>query len=894
MHGNILNKNKVKLFNTANSDLAGRISILENNVYKITYYEIISGASGTLTVPTAATINSNEFSGANCVLSEIDVNNKPTWVSPKDAGGTVVTATLNTGTGAWVKSGVTVSANVALIYSLNIRAADYFNLTNFYIIDEVVIGDFSYVLNNTTNNSVLSSLLASAMSDETGSGALVFGTQPTFTQWITVPRIYGGTGVTDGIDFYSTSGNGTAGSVAHRFRGGNNGAVTILEMFNNGNFRIPNNRTILATDSGGTDRSLLVWSSGDNITINGRPGTTDIVLNPTSGGIGLYVKSGGDGGIGVASPVARWHIIKTSEQLRVGYDTSNYFSTTVGSTGNTIFSLNAATSGASVSFSFNIPTNTGQNASTEIPNFKVNGASKTWLAGAITTQRWNYFTANTAAFASASTIAESFGMYVEAATAGANATITNNFALGLTAGTATLKFGHVTGDTTTAAIYLNQSTPSNTNYSIYATSSTTVLNGASTGVALWVGGSERILAYGLRTSGSASNFNFTTSNNTGMTASTEIPGYLYNSYSRQWATGAITTQRERYYKTVTYTAVGASVITTAYGAYFEAPTASTNITITNNYGLGVSGNAYFSSSVGIGTNASASYGLSVLNSVNISSGTLTFAGGDSRILGVRTSSIYGLQFLGYNGTSLYTSVKIQTTNTSGTLSGGTTSDYLFLPQAWTNQTASTERNSLKYTSASTQWATGGITTQREVYITSPTYSFVGASTITNSYGLYVEAATAGTNATITNNYAAGFNARILSESTTVNVGLVLSRSTVSGFFQADSGAVLMGTGSAHNTEIYYNGTKNFTIGAAFTFTDAINMAVGTTTGTKIGTATSQKLSFWNATPIVQPTTAVAAATFVANTSGIANDTATFDGYTIGQVVKALRNTGLLA
>lgn len=81
---------------------------------------------------------------------------------------------------------------------------------------------------------------------------------------------------------------------------------------------------------------------------------------------------------------------------------------------------------------------------------------------------------------------------------------------------------------------------------------------------------------------------------------------------------------------------------------------------------------------------------------------------------------------------------------------------------------------------------------------------------------------------------------------------------------------------------------------SLTLKDAINFAVGTTTGTKIGTATSQKLGFWNATPIVQPTTAIAAATFVANTSAIVDDTATFDGYTIGQVVKALRNMGKLA
>jgi hypothetical protein len=86
-----------------------------------------------------------------------------------------------------------------------------------------------------------------------------------------------------------------------------------------------------------------------------------------------------------------------------------------------------------------------------------------------------------------------------------------------------------------------------------------------------------------------------------------------------------------------------------------------------------------------------------------------------------------------------------------------------------------------------------------------------------------------------------------------------------------------------------------TIGAtALTLSDAVNLAFNTTTGTKIGTATTQKLSFWNATPVVQPTTAIAASTFVANTSAIANDTATFDGYTIGQIVKALRTLGILA
>lgn len=38
-----------------------------------------------------------------------------------------------------------------------------------------------------------------------------------------------------------------------------------------------------------------------------------------------------------------------------------------------------------------------------------------------------------------------------------------------------------------------------------------------------------------------------------------------------------------------------------------------------------------------------------------------------------------------------------------------------------------------------------------------------------------------------------------------------------------------------------------------TLADALNLITGTTTGMKIGTATTQKLGFYNATPIVQPT-----------------------------------------
>lgn len=44
-----------------------------------------------------------------------------------------------------------------------------------------------------------------------------------------------------------------------------------------------------------------------------------------------------------------------------------------------------------------------------------------------------------------------------------------------------------------------------------------------------------------------------------------------------------------------------------------------------------------------------------------------------------------------------------------------------------------------------------------------------------------------------------------------------------------------------------------TISTSVTFAEAANIATGATTGTKIGTAATQKLGFWNATPVVQNT-----------------------------------------
>jgi hypothetical protein len=73
-----------------------------------------------------------------------------------------------------------------------------------------------------------------------------------------------------------------------------------------------------------------------------------------------------------------------------------------------------------------------------------------------------------------------------------------------------------------------------------------------------------------------------------------------------------------------------------------------------------------------------------------------------------------------------------------------------------------------------------------------------------------------------------------------------------------------GRGNGSNTTTIGNtSTTNNYIFGNFNVTDANNFVLGTTTGTKIGTATTQKLAFFNATPIVQPSA-------VTTTQGIAD------------------------
>lgn len=82
--------------------------------------------------------------------------------------------------------------------------------------------------------------------------------------------------------------------------------------------------------------------------------------------------------------------------------------------------------------------------------------------------------------------------------------------------------------------------------------------------------------------------------------------------------------------------------------------------------------------------------------------------------------------------------------------------------------------------------------------------------------------------------------------------------THNGTFSSQSIDFLTAEGGVSNTTVRMSITSAGTV----VFPDAGNIAAGTTTGTKIGTATSQKLGFFNQTPVVQPTAVADATTAV--------------------------------
>jgi len=105
-----------------------RLTVLEDNEYKVTYWEAISSDSGTITKPTNSTILLDQFQeGADAFITTI-VNGKPSGEAVMDSGGNELDVTSFDALGNYTLSGVPSGYPVALIYVISIKAVDYQNI----------------------------------------------------------------------------------------------------------------------------------------------------------------------------------------------------------------------------------------------------------------------------------------------------------------------------------------------------------------------------------------------------------------------------------------------------------------------------------------------------------------------------------------------------------------------------------------------------------------------------------------------------------------------------------------------------------------------------------------------------------------------------------------------
>jgi nitrogen fixation protein len=140
-------KNPRKIFSQAGSDSAlnNRVTNLENNEYKILYFQTISSTTGTITKPTGATILLDQFYSGGDALVETLSNGQPTGQSPLTIGGTVVSVTSFDISGNYVLSSTPSAYPIALVYIFKIKAIDLPNLNMINIMQMDSNGYVPYV-----------------------------------------------------------------------------------------------------------------------------------------------------------------------------------------------------------------------------------------------------------------------------------------------------------------------------------------------------------------------------------------------------------------------------------------------------------------------------------------------------------------------------------------------------------------------------------------------------------------------------------------------------------------------------------------------------------------------------------------------------------------------------
>ena len=169
--------NYKRVWSPSDAGLTSRVSTLENNEYKITYFESVSAATGTITNPAQSTILLDQFfSGIDAYVSTI-VNGQPTGILPQTSGSTPVDVSSFDALGNYTLTGTPSAFPVAIIYILKIKSIYYSNLNINNILD---LEDF-----NTGSGGGISGLTTNELvygNSATSIASLAVATYPSLTQ----------------------------------------------------------------------------------------------------------------------------------------------------------------------------------------------------------------------------------------------------------------------------------------------------------------------------------------------------------------------------------------------------------------------------------------------------------------------------------------------------------------------------------------------------------------------------------------------------------------------------------------------------------------------------------------------------------------------------------------
>ncbi len=257
-----------------------------------------------------------------------------------------------------------------------------------------------------------------------------------------------------------------------------------------------------------------------------------------------------------------------------------------------------------------------------------------------------------------------------------------------------------------------------------------------------------------------------------MTASVEAVGVDWTTTSRNFTGGALTLQRERFFRGPTYTFTSSSTITDAVNLELSPPVAGANATITNAWALRTTGSVNIGSAsanalvvgangatnAAFGVDASASsqstgiyvFGLATGNGVRIEAK----GGGTNESLQIKAKGSGSPNLANGNGATASFGDSTASITPPSVRNATATAAFTFTGKTDTALTAGTEVFDVNWNLAQTKQHASNTTvaTQRHFLIQAPTDSFASATgTITNAATFAITGPpVAGTNAVITN------------------------------------------------------------------------------------------------------------------------------------------------